>query len=58
MQGFQGMLKEMNDIANQHEIISEELTQRVQSALINLAKELKENRRKVSFVLFAFSISK
>lgn len=47
MQGFQGVLREMHDIANQHEIVSEELNQQVQVVFINLAKELKENRRKV-----------
>jgi hypothetical protein len=46
-QGFQGLLREVHDMASQHETVSEELSQQVQTALVNLAKECKENRRKV-----------
>lgn len=45
--GFLAMLKEHNDLANQHDLIAEGLITKVHQPLNNSMKELKEARRKV-----------
>lgn len=47
MAGFLAMLKEHNDLANQHDLIAEGLITKVHQPLNNAMKELKEARRKV-----------
>ena len=57
-QAFLGMLKETEDIAGQHEVISEELQSKVYKELQNLHNEAKQERKKVvrriSETLFIF----
>ena len=45
---FLGILKETEDIAGQHEVISEELQSKVYKELQNLHNEAKQERKKVS----------
>ena len=44
---FLGILKETDDIAGQHEVISEELQSKVYKELQNLHNEAKQERKKV-----------
>ncbi len=45
---FLGIMKETEDIAGQHEVISEELQSKVYKELQNLHNEAKQERKKVS----------
>ena len=45
---FFGILKETDDIAGQHEVISEELQSKVYKELQNLHNEAKQERKKVT----------
>jgi len=47
MIGFQGLLKELLDFAGQHEVISEDLNNRVQKDLLVQIQESKQERKKV-----------
>ena len=51
-QAFLGILKETEDIAGQHEGISEELQARVYKELQNLHNEAKLERKKVQLHFF------
>lgn len=46
-QAFLGILKETDDIAGQHEVISEELLSKVYKELQTLHNEAKHERKKV-----------
>ena len=45
--GFSHLIKEIHDVAGQHEVIAENLTNNVQRSLQNLIKELKQERARV-----------
>lgn len=50
------MLNEVNDIAGQHEIISETLTGQIMKEILDLVKELKEERKKVCISKYFYCI--
>ena len=53
---FQNQLSELNDIANQHELIAEELMSKVNKAILSFCYELKGEKKKVSkcFIVIFF----
>lgn len=48
---FKSLIKEVNDLAGQHEVIAEELQAKVITELTALVKDLKEERKVSLFVL-------
>lgn len=51
------MIKEVHDIAGQHEVIAESLQGTVYKDLQNLMTELKQDRKKVSVVLSSLPLT-
>ena len=49
---FIGVVKETDDLAGQHELISESLTEKIWKDLHLLHTELKTERRKVHYVFY------
>ncbi|XP_074655533.1 cdc42-interacting protein 4 homolog isoform X2 [Tubulanus polymorphus] len=45
-QGFLKMLREINDLASQHEVVAETLTSSVHEQVVSLMQEVKQERRK------------
>ena len=54
MQGFLKMIQEVHDMAGQHETISENLTTSITREVYAMLQELKQERKKVSLLLYKF----